>query len=452
MDSVVDRELGVRLPSRSFALVCLGASGLAAWLLPHGGRGRAGAEWRRALVSFAVSRWGATTAERAAVDHRAALSDEVAQLLDVGEELVMWQQVDRAVDAVRGCSRRLGAATVRAARWVASARGLLLVSAGVGVTLTAVVAEPVVRSHGLSAPLAALLVLLPVALLDVALPLADAGALSARTRAASARLEALDSLVPVVTDGTTLSRPVSDEVEVEEVDAGWGPRTVLNQVSLDLPPGARIAVVGPSGSGKSTLAALLLRFLDPERGTVWLGGCDLRGQTLDDVRRTVGLVDDDPHVFATTLVENVRLARPEASDAEVEQALRQARLGPWLDSLPEGLHTWLGDGHASVSGGERARLAVSRSLLARQPVLVLDEPTAHLDHATASALAGEILDGPRRESVLWITHGTVGLDLVDGVLDLGAGPSGLAPARLTSYGAAAAARPARRTDSRPDEA
>lgn len=142
----------------------------------------------------------------------------------------------------------------------------------------------------------------------------------------------------------------------------------------------------------------------------------------DDVRRRVGLVDDDPHLFSTTLVENVRLARPDADDHEVEAALRRARLGDWLDQLPEGLGTWLGEGHDGVSGGERARIAIARSLLADQPVLVLDEPTAHLDEATAQDLAEEVLGDPGR-SVLWITHGTAGLDLVQEVVEMAGRPT-----------------------------
>ncbi len=110
---------------------------------------------------------------------------------------------------------------------------------------------------------------------------------------------------------------------------------------------------------------------------------------------------------------------PGAGDADVEAALRQARLGGWLDSLPDGLDTWLGDGHAQVSGGERARIAIARSLLADQPVLVLDEPAAHLDGATADELAAEVLGADDGRTVLWITHAEAGLDRVDRVVALG---------------------------------
>jgi len=177
-------------------------------------------------------------------------------------------------------------------------------------------------------------------------------------------------------------------------------------------------VVGPSGSGKSTLAALLMRFLDPARGSVSLGGVELERLAPDDVRRTVGLVDDDPHVFATSVAENVRLARPGADDAAVAAALHDAGLGSWLAELTDGLDTRIGDGAAEVSGGERARLAVARSLLADQRVLVLDEPTAHLDHATAALLAAQVLDGHAGRSVVWITHEPLGLDRVDVIVQL----------------------------------
>ena len=213
----------------------------------------------------------------------------------------------------------------------------------------------------------------------------------------------------------------------------------LRDVDLHLCPGTRVGVVGPSGSGKSTLAAVLLRFLDPQAGRATLGGTDLSALSLEDVRRTLVLVDDDPHVFASSVAENVRLARPGATDQEVRAALGDACLGAWVDALPDGIHTHVGDGRREVSGGERARLALARSLLADPPVLVLDEPTAHLDGPTARAVADQMLGSATRagRSIVWITHGTVGLDAMDRVVRLdAAGRAGVSRSALVGSAAA----------------
>ena len=421
VDSVLDRELRSRMPVRGLVLVAVLAAGTSAYVDPATGVVVAATCVVGGLAHL-VARVGATRSQRGSIAARARLSERVVETTQVADELVMWQAGERAIAAVAEASDEVARGTVRSARWLGLGRLLALVGCGSAVAAVALIVAPQVAAGDLSAPISALLVLLPLALAEVILPVVDAGTASARARAAEDRLDALLRLPPaVVPPRTPAPAPDDTAVELAGVTAGWDGRPALADLSLSVPSGRRIGVVGPSGSGKSTLASLLLRFVDPVKGTVSLGGVDLPRLALDDVRRTVGLVDDDPHVFATTVAENIRLARPDASDEEIDAALRGAGLEIWLEGLAEGLATRLGDGASAVSGGERARLAVARSLLADQRVLVLDEPTAHLDHATAEQLAAQVLSGGGDRAVVWITHEPVGLEHVDEIIHLPAG-------------------------------
>jgi ABC-type transport system involved in cytochrome bd biosynthesis fused ATPase/permease subunit len=177
------------------------------------------------------------------------------------------------------------------------------------------------------------------------------------------------------------------------VTARWPGSTqdALRNFDLDLAPGARVALIGPSGAGKSTVAALLVRFLDPVRGRATLDGVDLRDLTGDEVRTRVALLDGDAHLFDTTIEENLRIARPDATGAELRAALAGARILDWVDRLPAGLSTRVGEGGCQVSGGQRRRLALARVLLSPAGILILDEPTEHLDEATAAAITSDLL-------------------------------------------------------------
>jgi ATP-binding cassette subfamily C protein CydCD len=182
-----------------------------------------------------------------------------------------------------------------------------------------------------------------------------------------------------------------------------------------------VAVVGPSGSGKTTLAQVLLRFLDADAGTYTLGGVDAYAMDGDDVRRFVGLCAQDAHLFDSSVRENLLLARKDATEAELRDALARARLLDWADGLPDGLDTLIGEHGARLSGGQRQRLALARALLADFPVLVLDEPAEHLDLPTADALTSDLLTATAGRTTLLITHRLAGLDAVDEVIVLADG-------------------------------
>jgi ATP-binding cassette, subfamily C, bacterial CydC len=207
---------------------------------------------------------------------------------------------------------------------------------------------------------------------------------------------------------------------LEGVELRYAPDSppVLRGIDLRLEPGRRVALLGPSGAGKTSLAELLVRFRDPTAGRITLDGVDLRSLRQEDVRRTVGLAGQDAHIFNSSIRENVRLAKPGATDEEIAEALRRARLWDWVAAQPAGPDTLVGELGAALSGGQRQRLGIARVLLGGAPVLVLDEPTAHLDGPTAEALVSDVLQEAGDRTVLLITHRREGLDLVDEVLVL----------------------------------
>lgn len=434
VDALLDDRLRVRQPVATAVLVGLGAT-LLTWLVaPAAGLVVLGVCATGGLA-FVLARRGVSAAEPEVLAARAALGTGVEEVAHGLRELEQWAATPAALAVVQQQGATLAAAVRRSARAVAAASAITTATAGLGVVLVAATVTPA----QVSPALLALLLLVPLALADVTGGLADAGALSVRASAARERLDQLAATAPAVSDPRTPEPlPHTHSLALRGAELGWTDRPVLALEHLDLRPGEHLGITGPSGSGKSTLAATLVRFIDPVSGVALIGGTDLRGLALDDVRRTVGLVDDDPHVFASSVAENVRLARPGASDDDVRDVLGRAALGEWVDGLPDGIHTHVGAGSREVSGGERARLAMARALLADAPVLVLDEPTAHLDAATARAVATQMLGAAARpdRSVVWITHGTIGLEAMDRVVSLDAtgadGTGGLSPALVGS--------------------
>jgi ATP-binding cassette subfamily C protein CydC len=196
---------------------------------------------------------------------------------------------------------------------------------------------------------------------------------------------------------------------------------VLEDVTFVLEPGKRVAVVGPSGAGKSTLANLILRFWDPSSGEIRLGAHDIRKYAQDDLRNLIGVVAQDTHVFNDTLRGNLLLARPEATDDDLQRAVARAQLSELVERLPGGLDSPLGEQGLKLSGGERQRLSIARTLLKDAPLLVLDEPTANLDPLTERELLDAAYEVMRGRATLVITHRLVRMEDMDEILVLDGG-------------------------------
>jgi ATP-binding cassette subfamily C protein CydCD len=437
VDAQLDEQLRVRQPVLAAAGTGLVATVVAALVDPVAAVAVAALCFLAGGGALLLAWSGSRRAEATYVAQRAALSQEVVASLQSARQLVLWEADEAAVERTSRIGLRLAAAGQATARALAAARSLLLALSGAAVVATTWLVAPDLAGHAVSGPMTAMLVLLPLALHDVLATLPECGSTAVRTRAARLRLQALEDLTPAVTEPveprTLLASPAVGaapcDVRLDHVSLGWTERPVLSGFDLHLAPGTALGVVGPSGCGKSTLAATLVRHLAPLTGSYHLDGRDAQWLGSAEVRRHVGLVDDDPYVFSSSLRENLRLASPGAGDGAVVAALCAAGLGPWYAGLPDGLDTALGEGATGVSGGERARIGIARALLAGPEVLVLDEPTAHLDTATARAVTDTVLaarrtgrhdgtGGERRRSLVWITHEDVGLTEMDLVLTM----------------------------------
>ncbi|WP_327137209.1 thiol reductant ABC exporter subunit CydD [Streptomyces sp. NBC_01340] len=425
VDALQDYWLRWLLPAGAALLVSAASVGFTAWLLPEAGAalaaGLLAAGVGVPLLTGAVAR----RAEHRLSPARGALATQVADLLTGTAELTVTGALPARTAEARRADTVLTRIASRAATATALGDGLTALTTGLTVAATALVGAQAVADGRLSGVAMAVVVLTPLAAFEAVLGLPLAAQYRQRVRRSAERVyEVLDAPDPVREPEVPQSAPASPfPLRVRGLRARHAgqDRDALAGLDLTLEQGRRIAVVGPSGSGKTTLAQVLLRFLDAEAGTYTLGGTDAYGLDGDDVRRLVGLCAQDAHLFDSTVRENLLLARREATEAELRDALARARLLEWADGLPDGLDTLIGEHGARLSGGQRQRLALARALLADFPVLVLDEPAEHLDLPTADALTADLLAATEGRTTLLITHRLAGLAAVDEVIVLAAG-------------------------------
>jgi thiol reductant ABC exporter CydC subunit len=423
VDAVQDLYVRVVVPVAVAAATAAAGLGLAWALLPAAGLALAVA----LVVTGALAPWVwarlARRTERRLADQRAAVAAATVELLDAAPDLLAFSAVEQRLAGLAQRDAELSREAGRSARWSGAGAALVTAAAAVAVVGALVAGIDAVQVGRLPAVQLAVVTLLPLAVLDIVGTVPAALQYLGGIRRSAERLIAvLDAPDP---SGVGTRSHLADDVvagtgmlRLDEVSARWPgcPEWTVRGISLELAPGRRVAVVGPSGAGKSTVAVLAAGLLTPGEGRVTLDGTELAVVGEAALRRHVTWVGQDSHVFHTSLRHNLLLARPHATDHELWEVLARVGLRGLAERLEGGLDGAFGEGGGRLSGGERQRLALARALLGGARLLVLDEPTAHLDRSTAEALTDDLLDATRGLGLLLVTHRSYGLDRVDEVI------------------------------------
>ena len=356
-------------------------------------------------------------AESQGAEARTDIAATSLAILEGATELSMAGTLDRARRSLGDSEAALSTALARSARLSAFARGLDVCAMGVAVIGALLIGIPQTTSGALAQVLLAVIVLVPLSSFEGVAELTPAASQLVRSAQAATRIcSLLGDEAPAqshdIPEGPTV-------IEARDLAIGWpGGPTLATGISLTLRPGSSLAIVGPSGIGKTTLLATLTGIIPPKSGSALINGVPAWGADRDQLTSRITMTAEDAHVFATTIYENLRVARASLTRDEASELLSQAGLAQWLQSLPDGLDTVIGSGGTTVSGGERRRLLMARALAAPAPIMALDEASEHLDAATADRLMETLLTRSPDRATLVVTHRLSALDQADHVIVL----------------------------------
>ena len=419
VDEVGNVVVKTLLPALVAAIVGVGTVGVITVISPAAGIILALCLVVSGIIAPALIARSVRLAESQGADARTDIAATSLAILEGATELSMAGTLGRARHSLDSAEGELSAALARSSRLSAFARGLDVCAMGVAVIGALLIGIPQTTSGALAQVLLAVIVLVPLSSFEGVAELTPAAAQLVRSAQAATRIcSLLDEEAPAqphdIPEGPTV-------IEARDLAIGWpGGPTLATGISLTLRPGSSLAIVGPSGIGKTTLLATLTGIIPPKSGSALINGVPAWGADRDQLTSRITMTAEDAHVFATTIYENLRVARASLTRDEASELLSRAGLAQWVQSLPEGLDTVIGSGGTTVSGGERRRLLMARALAAPAPIMALDEASEHLDAATADRLMETLLTRSPDRATLVVTHRLSALDQVDHVIVLAA--------------------------------
>ena len=423
VDEVGNVVVKTLLPALVAAIVGVGTVGVITIISPAAGVILAISLVVSGIIAPALIARSVRLAESQGADARTDIAATSLAILEGTTELSVAGTLERARRSLSESEAALSTALARSARLSAFARGLDVCAMGVAVIGALLIGIPQTASGTLAQVLLAVIVLVPLSSFEGVAELTPAAAQLVRSAQAATRIcTLLDEEAPAqphdIPEGPTV-------IEARDLAIGWpGGPTLATGISLTLRPGSSLAIVGPSGIGKTTLLATLTGIIPPKSGSALINGVPAWGADRSQLTSRITMTAEDAHVFATTIYENLRVARASLTRDEASELLTRAGLAQWVQSLPDGLDTVIGSGGTTVSGGERRRLLMARALAAPAPIMALDEASEHLDATTADRLMETLLTPSPERATLVVTHRLSALDQADHVIVLAAAEPG----------------------------
>lgn len=372
------------------------------------------------LLPYLIAKLGTKPGQQI-VAQTALLNTRLVDAVQGMAELTMYGALDHSYAEVCETSR----CTIDAQKKMGYVSGLaqsgLLLLMNLAQWLVLLLAIPLTLNAEINGAELAMLVLFSLAAFESVMPLPEAFRLLGQIQAAASRLfSVIDRTVPIQQPVYEVAKPLHFDLQFSHVCFHYRENSaeVLSNVNMHLASGKKLAIVGPTGCGKSSLIQLLLRFREPQSGNIILAGRPLADYTSEQLHEWIAVVPQQVHLFNTTIRNNLLLAKPDASEDELNRVCVLTQLEDFIQQQPAGLDTWVGETGIKVSGGQARRIAIARALLRDFELLILDEPGEGLDSKTESALLSGVIDQLKHKGLLLITHTQAGLELMDEVLEL----------------------------------